>query len=58
MNEYLYEVAVPSNLTEVHLTDEEMIYVIANEKLHSNRRKRFQKEKMEYGKESDYDFYC
>lgn len=56
MNEYLYEIGV-GKFTNTDLTDEEIICVIVNEKLHRNRRKRFQKEKTEYGKESNYNFY-
>lgn len=43
---------------EKELSDEEIMYVTANEKLHTNKKKRFQKEIFEHGKESDYDFYC
>jgi len=43
---------------EKYISDEEIIYVKANEKLHTNGKKRFQKEILEHGKESDYDFYC
>lgn len=54
MNEYLMELLLQM---EKGLSDEEIIYVTANEKLHTNRKKRFQKEILEHGKESDYDFY-
>lgn len=57
MNEYLYEIRF-EDFYETDLTDEEIMYVMANEKLHQNRKKRFQKEKIEHGKESNYDFYC
>lgn len=57
MNEYLYEMGCDDFVTS-DLSDEEIIYVTANEKLHTNRKKRFQKEILEHGKESDYDFYC
>lgn len=56
MNEYLYEISCDDFCTG-DLSDEEIIYVTANEKLHTNRKKRFQKEILEHGKESDYDFY-
>ena len=42
---------------EKELSDEEIMYVTANEKLHTNKKKRFQKEILGHGKESDYDFY-
>lgn len=57
MNEYLYE-TLSDEFFKKCLSDEEMIYVTADEKLHTNRKKRFQKEILEHGKESDYDFYC
>lgn len=56
MNEYLYEIRGGGFATP-DLSDEEMIYVTANEKLHTNGKKKFQKEILEHGKESDYDFY-
>lgn len=56
MNEYLYEIGV-EEFCKSDLSDEEIIYVTANEKLHTNRKKKFQKETLEHGKESDYDFY-
>lgn len=56
MNEYLYEITC-GNFAVTDLSDEEIIYITANEKMHTNRKKRFQKEKLEHGKESDYDFY-
>ncbi len=55
MNEYLMELLLQM---EKELSDEEIMYVTANEKLHTNKKKRFQKEIFEHGKESDYDFYC
>ncbi len=56
MNVYLYETSCDDFCTS-GLSDEEIIYVTANEKLHTNRKKKFQKEILEHGKESDYDFY-
>ena len=56
MNEYLYEISCDDFCTS-DLSDEEIMCVIANEKMHTNRKKRFQKEVLEHGKESDYDFY-
>lgn len=55
MNEYLYEIDFQR---ENKLTDEEMMIAAANRKLQVNRKKRFQKENIKYGKESHYDFYC
>ncbi len=54
MNEYLMELLLQM---EKELSDEEIMYVTANEKLHTNKKKRFQKEILGHGKESDYDFY-
>ncbi len=44
MNEYLYEIACDGFVT-TDLTDEEIMYVMANEKLRNNRKKNNQKEK-------------
>ena len=56
MNEYLYEISC-DDFCAGDLSDEEIMYVTANEKLHTNKKKRFQKEILGHGKESDYDFY-
>jgi len=39
MNEYLYEIAY-GKFTITDLSDEEIIYVVANEELHVNRKKK------------------
>ena len=51
MNEYLYEMTMD-------LSDEEFMLVVHNNKLHTNRRKNYQKENEFYGEESNYDIYC
>lgn len=51
MNEYLYEMTKD-------LSDEEFMWVVHNNKLHTNRRKNYQKENEYHGEESNYDFYC
>ena len=51
MNEYLYEMTMD-------LSDEEFMWVVANNRLHINRRKNYQKENEFYGEESDYNLYC
>lgn len=56
MNEYLYETA--SVQMDGTRNDEKIMYVMANEKLHNNRKKNMQKEKFNNGEESNYDFYC
>ena len=40
MNEYLYENGV-GKFTNTDLSEEKIIYVVANEKLHANRKKKF-----------------
>jgi hypothetical protein len=57
MNEYLYEIRF-AEFFKTDLSDEEIIYMVANEKVHTNRKKKYQKEKFNNGEESDYDFYC
>lgn len=54
MNEYLIEMELS---TEYNLSDEEIMIVVSNRKLHTNRKKK-QKENNNYGKESNYNFYC
>ena len=54
MNEYLMEMELS---TKDNLSDEEIMIVVSNRKLHTNRKKR-QKENYNYGKESNYNFYC
>lgn len=57
MNEYLMEINVVQ-MENNDLSDEEIMYVMANEKLHNNRKKNKQKEKFNYGEESNYNIYC
>ena len=40
MNEYLYEIACGKYFVS-DLSDEEIVYVVADEKLHANRKKKF-----------------
>ena len=54
MNEYLIEMELS---TEDNLSDEEIMIVVSNRKLHTNRKKN-KKENNNYGKESNYNFYC
>lgn len=55
MNDYLMEMMLS---TEDNLSDEEIMIEVSNRKLHTNRKKRLQKENNIYGKESNYNFYC
>ena len=55
MNEYLMEMELS---TEDNLSDEEIMIVVSNTKLHTNRKKNKQKENDIYGKESNYNLYC
>ena len=57
MNEYLYEIAF-EEICESDISDEEIMIVVSNRKLHTNRKKNKQKENNNYGKESNYNFYC
>ena len=54
MNEYLIEMELSQ---EDNLSDEEIMIVVSNRKLHTNRKKN-KKENNNYGKESNYNFYC
>ena len=54
MNEYLMEMELSQ---EDNLSDEEIMIVVSNRKLHTNRKKN-KKENNNYGKESNYNFYC
>ena len=54
MNEYLMEMMLS---TEDNLSDEEIMIVVSNRKLHTNRKKN-KKENNIYGKESNYNLYC
>ena len=44
MNEYLYEITCDESVT-TDLSDEEIVYVVAEEKLHANRKKKFKSRK-------------
>ena len=55
MNEYLIEMELSS---VDNLSDEEIMIVVSNRKLHTNRKKNKQKENNNYGKESNYNLYC
>ena len=54
MNEYLMEMELS---TEDNLSDEEIMIEVSTTKLHTNRKKN-KKENNNYGKESNYNFYC
>lgn len=56
MNEYLMEIAF-EEICESDISDEELMIVVSNRKLHTNRKKN-KKENNNYGKESNYNFYC
>ena len=55
MNDYLMEMMLS---TEDNLSDEEIMIEVSNRKLHTKRKKNKQKENNNYGKESNYNFYC
>ena len=55
MNEYLIEMELS---TKDNLSDEEIMIVNSYQKVHTNRKKNKQKENNNYGKESNYNFYC
>ena len=55
MNEYLMEMELS---TEDNLSDEEIMIVNSYQKVRINRKKNKQKENNNYGKESNYNFYC
>lgn len=57
MNEYLMEIAF-EEICESDISDEEIMIEVSNRKLHTNRKKNKQKENNNYGKESNYNFYC
>lgn len=56
MNEYLMEISISPD--GENLNDEEIMIDVCRKTLHTNRKKRLQKEKYIYGKESNYNFYC
>lgn len=58
MNEYLIEMMLSTEDATKRLSDEEIIIVVSNRKVHTNRKKNKQKENYNYGKESNYNLYC
>ena len=58
MNEYLIEIMLSQEDATKRLSDEEIIIEVSNRKLHTNRKKRLQKENYIDGKESNYNLYC
>ena len=58
MNEYLIEMMLSQEDATKRLSDEEIIIEVSNRKVHTNRKKNKQKENNNYGKESNYNFYC
>lgn len=55
MNEYLIEMELSQ---EDNLSDEEIMIMNSYHKVRINRKKNKQKENNNYGKESNYNFYC
>ena len=49
MNEYLYEIGV-GDICKSYLSDEEIMIEVCRKTLHTNRKKKLQKEKYRYGK--------
>lgn len=49
MNEYLYEIGV-GDICESYLSDEEIMIDVCRKTLHTNKKKKLQKEKYRYGK--------
>ena len=58
MNEYLIEMMLSQEDATKRLSDEEIMIVVSNRKVHTNRKKNKQKENNNYGKESNYNLYC
>lgn len=58
MNEYLIEMELSTEDATKRLSDEEIMIVVSNRKVHTNRKKNKQKENYIYGKESNYNLYC
>lgn len=54
MNEYLYEICVGQ---DEPFTDEEIMIMVANDKLHNNRKKNHRKELL-HDERVNYNFYC
>ena len=57
MDDYLYRIVSASNLMEVHLLGEQMIYVMDNQNFQNGRKKMILEENVKHGKESNYNFY-
>lgn len=55
MNEDLYTIVSASNLVDVHLSGEEIIYVMDNKNFQNGRKKMILEENMKHGKECNYD---
>ena len=58
MNEYLIEMMLSQEDATKRLSDEEIMIVNSYQKVRINRKKNKQKENNNYGKESNYNFYC
>ena len=58
MNEYLMEMMLSQEDATKRLSDEEIMIVNSYQKVRINRKKNKQKENYNYGKESNYNFYC
>ena len=58
MNEYLMEMMLSQEDATKRLSDEEIIIMNSYQKVRINRKKNKQKENYNYGKESNYNFYC
>ena len=58
MNEYLIEMELSTEDATKRLSDEEIMIVNSYQKVRINRKKNKQKENNNYGKESNYNFYC
>lgn len=57
MNEGLDRIVSASNLKEVHLLGEEIIYVTDDKYFQNGRKKMIQEDNLNHGKGSNYDYY-
>jgi hypothetical protein len=57
MYDDLYKIVSASNLMDVHLSGEEIIYVTDDKYFQNGRKKKIQEENVKHGKESGYDYY-
>lgn len=55
MNEDLYKIVSVSNLVDVHLSGEEIIYAMDNQNFQNGRKKMILEENVKHGKESSYE---